>query len=142
MLDKSIDGALLALRKQIIRGNGEGLKHVEALLAVRDVPMPRVLPAKGPDVAGKGQMAALALKALRDGPKTLAGIAAAHVAERRPGLSQFDAKKRTALALYKLRKRGMVRREGAGVVAGPVGPSPMLRTMLLQYRICCPDQYA
>lgn len=111
MLDKSIDGALLALRKQIIRGNGERLDHVEALLAARDVPMPRVLPAKGADVAGKGQMAALALEALRGGPKTLAEVAA-HVAERRPGLRQFDAKKRTALALNKLRKRGMVHREG------------------------------
>jgi hypothetical protein len=54
MQDKTIDGALLALRKQIIREKREGLAHVEALLALRGVHMPAVLPAKRKDVAGKG----------------------------------------------------------------------------------------
>ena len=49
MLDKSMDGARLALRKGIIRGDGAGLEHVEALLALRRVTLPRVLPAKRAD---------------------------------------------------------------------------------------------
>ena len=79
MQDKSINGALLALRKQIIRGDLDGLAHVEALLAMRGVPMPAVLPAKRRDVARKGHMAAMILEALRHGPKPLRKIAA-HVA--------------------------------------------------------------
>lgn len=50
MLDKPIDSALLNLRRHIIRGNPDGLDHVEALLVHRGIdpaahhvplPMPR-----------------------------------------------------------------------------------------------------
>ena len=51
-MDKSIDRALLAPRKKIIRGNLDGLDHVEALLAMRGVDMPEVRPATRSGVAG------------------------------------------------------------------------------------------
>jgi hypothetical protein len=54
MQDKTISNALLALRKQIIRGDSDGLAQVETLLRMRSVDMPRVLPAKRSDVARKG----------------------------------------------------------------------------------------
>lgn len=107
MLDKSIDGALLTLRKQIIRGDGEGLEHVEALLILRRVQMPRVMPAKRPDVARRGTLKLLLLSALRDGPKTLQEVVA-FVAVHRPNLSHADNYKRTQLALLKLRMKGVV----------------------------------
>jgi len=69
MQDKSVNSALLALRKQIIRGDLDGLAHVEALLAMRGVAMPAVLPAKRPDVVRRGHMAVMIPNALRDGPK-------------------------------------------------------------------------
>ena len=69
MLDKSVDGALLALRKNIIRSKLDRLEHVEALLAMRGVDMSRVLPAKKSCVAGRGHSRAWILDALRDGPK-------------------------------------------------------------------------
>ena len=111
MQDRTINNALLALRKQIIREGGEGQDHVEALLQMRGVDMPRVLPPKRKDVAGKGLMTRLVLDALRDGPKS-AETVTAYVAPRRPELSPEAAKKRTALALTKAKKRGLVRREG------------------------------
>jgi len=111
MQDKTINNALLALRKQIIREGGNGLGHVEALLQMRGADIPRVLPLKRKDVAGRGLMARLVLEALRDGPQT-AEVVTAYVAPRRPELSQEAAKKRTALALTKMKKRGLVRREG------------------------------
>lgn len=115
MQDKSIDGALLALRKQIIRSKGDGLAHVEALLTLRDVPMPRVLPVKTPDAARRGQMRALVYEALRGGPKPLQDIVA-HVAAARPELVPHAAYKRTTQALAKMRtcERGGVLAEKRG----------------------------
>lgn len=107
MQDKSIDGALLALRKQIIRGDGDGLAHVEALLSLRGVHMPAVLPAKRKDVAGKGVMTAIILEALCDGPKPLPAIVA-HVADRRPKLDPEFAYGRTVRVLCKMKRRGLV----------------------------------
>jgi hypothetical protein len=54
MQDKAIDSALLNLRKQIMRGGGDGLEHVEARLGLRGVDMPAVLPAKRSCAAGRG----------------------------------------------------------------------------------------
>jgi len=110
MQDKSIDGALLALRKQIIRGDLDGLEHVEALLRLRGVDMPRVMPAKRKDVARKGLMTLLILDILRDGPKTLLEVAA-RVAEKRPE-SADRAYSRTAQALSKMKAKGLVWHEG------------------------------
>ena len=111
MQDKTINNALLALRKQIIRGDDEGLNHVESLLRMRGVDMPRVMPPKRKDVARRGLMSALVLGALRDEPKTTVEVAA-YIAPRRPELSPEAVHKRTALCLTKLKKRGLVGREG------------------------------
>ncbi len=73
MQDKSIDGALLALRKQIIRDDAQRLMYVEAVLALRGVHTPAVLPAKRKDVAGKG-MSVIILEALNDGPLHMRSI--------------------------------------------------------------------
>ena len=42
MQDKSINGALIKLRAQIIRGGLNGLVQVEALLIARGIDLPRV----------------------------------------------------------------------------------------------------
>lgn len=102
MQDKTIDNALLALRKQIIRSKGDGLARVEALLMLRGVAMPKVLPAKKRDVARRGQMRALVLEALRDGPKSLREIVA-HVAAATPELEPRAAYVRTTQALARMR---------------------------------------
>lgn len=111
MLDKSIDGALLALRKQIIRGNGEGLAHVEALCLLRGVDMPAVLPAKRADVARKGMMRLIILDGIRKGYRTQRDLAA-YVAIQRPELSPCAAYVRTTQALQKLRRAGILRLNG------------------------------
>ena len=110
MQDKSINNALLALRKQMIREGGDGLSHVEALLQMRGVAMPAVLPAKT-DAAGKGRMAWMLMEALRERPMTQRE-AAAYVLERRPELSPEAAYKRAALGLARLKRRGALAREG------------------------------
>jgi len=107
MQDKTINNALLALRKQIIRGDGKGLAQAESLLRMRGVDMPRVLPAKRSDVARKGQMSKLVLDALRGAPMTTIQVAD-HVARNRPELTPEAAKKRAGLCLTKLKARGMV----------------------------------
>jgi len=110
MLDKSIDGALLALRKQIIRGNGEGLAQVEALCRMRGVDMPAVLPAKRADAARRGMMSLIILDGIRKGYTSQRALAA-YVASQRPELSPCAAYARTTQALQKLRRAGLVRRE-------------------------------
>lgn len=107
MQDKSINGALLALRKQIIRGDLDGLAHVEALLVLRGVDLPAVLPAKRQDAARRGHMSALILDALRGGPKPLSEIAD-HVASKRPEIDDRAAYVRTTQALDRLKRKGRV----------------------------------
>ena len=111
MQDRTIDNALLALRKQVIREGTEGQDHVEALLQMRGVDMPHVLPAKRKDVAGKGLMARLVLESLRDGPKPLREVVS-HVARHRPELDYRAAYIRTTQALARMKGRGLVRRDG------------------------------
>jgi hypothetical protein len=94
MQDKSIDGALLALRKQIIRGKLDGLEHVEALLLMRGVDLPRVMPPKRPDAARRGHMARLVIGALREGPKTMRELVPI-IADQQPNISQEAAYIRT-----------------------------------------------
>lgn len=107
MLENSIDGALLALRKQIIREKREGLAHVEALLSMRGVHMPAVLPAKHKDAARKGYMAIWVMQALRDGPLPFRGVVA-HAELQRPELELEAVRSRTGQALYKLKYSGHV----------------------------------
>ena len=119
MQDKTIDNALLALRKQIIRGDLDGLGYVEALLRLRGVDMPRVKPARRKDVARKGLMTLLVLDILRDGPKPLREIAA-RVAEARPE-SADRAYHRTAHTLSNMKAKGLVGNDGRVWKLAPQG---------------------
>lgn len=110
MLDKSIDGALLALRKQIIKQGAEGLAHVEALLELRGVSMPKVTVLCAP-VAKRGCMRRMALQSLKDGPMTRRQIVD-HIAPLRPDVPPERLYWRVDAALQKLRKAGVAARDG------------------------------
>ena len=110
MQDRTIDSALLVLRKQIIQGDGVGREHVDALLMQRGIALPRVRPART-NVAGKGVMARMALEALRDGPHT-ARYVSEYIAARRPELSFDKVHVFTAVTLTKLKNRGLVMHDG------------------------------
>lgn len=99
---------MLALRKATIREGRVGLAHVEALLVMRGVHMPALLPAKKPDAARRGAMSLLVLEFLKGGPKPLPDIAA-HVASKRPEIDERAAYIRTTQAMDRLKRRGMVR---------------------------------
>lgn len=111
MLDSSIDSALLALRKQIMRGTGEGLEHVEAILRLRNVPLPRVLPARRADCAKSGQMRRMIFEALRAGGLSLREVSLL-VAHRRPELTFAQALKRSSQCLDRMNTLGLVERRG------------------------------
>ncbi len=117
MQDRTINAALLLLRARIIRGDGAGREHVEALLSLRGVPLPRVWPGPRSDAASKGTMQRMLLAALKDGPKTR-GELVALVAAQRPGLEWVNLGDRTDKALVHLRLGGLAVREermGRGV---------------------------
>ena len=99
MQDRTIDNALLALRKQIIRSQLEGRGQVEKLLRLRDVPIPCVMMYS----AYRGCMKRLILDALQDRPKTLCEVVA-HVATGRPELTRETAYQRTAQRLYRMKQ--------------------------------------
>jgi hypothetical protein len=111
MQDRTIDNALLALRKQIIRGNLDGLDHVEALLRPRGVQMSAVLPSKRCDVARRGHMRLLVTEALGDGGKTTVEVAAS-VAAKGPEITPEAAHKRAALCLSRMKREGLLMSEG------------------------------
>ncbi len=111
MLDKTIDSALLNLRKKLIRGDGEGLEHVEALLRLRRIDPPRVLPTKRNDAAKCGHMTMMIRDVLRDGPKPMQEIAS-YIVARRPEISNDVAYKRTTQALANMKFRGQVQNDG------------------------------
>ncbi len=113
MQDKTITNALLELRKQIIRGNLEGLDHVNALLVARgiDPAKLRVGAKRKPDRARQGIMRLMVMEALRSGPKRYAEISAL-VAPRRPEITPEATHKRTAQALDRMQQAGLVKREG------------------------------
>lgn len=107
MQDRTIDNALLALRKQIIRGGLEGRDQVEALLWLRGLPIPRTMGYP----ACRGCMKRLILDALSSGPKPLCDVVA-HVVAGRPELTGETAYHRTAQRLYRMKLAGLVWREG------------------------------
>ena len=111
MQDKTINNALLALRKQIIRGGGDGLDHVQALLEQRGVVMPRVLPAKRLDVAKRGHMRLWLLEALSERPMRLAELTEA-VALKVPHVPPDRTYKRVSQALCKMKACGLVVSDG------------------------------
>lgn len=107
MQDRTINSALLALRKQMIRGEGEGLDHVEALLALRGIHPPRVMPAKRRDVAKRGYMRIWLLDALRKRPMRLAELVEA-VRQHQPDVAYDRISRRTSNVLWKMRRDGLV----------------------------------
>ncbi len=107
MQDKSIDGALLALRKQMIRGKLDGIAHVETLLVMRGVDLPEVRIAKKADAARRGHMRRWVIEALKDGPQPRRVIAK-HVASKRPELTAKQAHERLDQCLWKMKQAGLV----------------------------------
>lgn len=100
MQDRTINNALLALYRA-----GEGLEHVEALMAMRGVEKPiRMLDRP----LSRGKCKRLALSLL---PCTSSKIADA-IQEAVPGISRKSACQRAYMTLTRLENRGMVRREG------------------------------
>ena len=111
MLPKTIDAALLNLRAQIVRDGGEGLEHVEALLALRGCALPRVVPKAPPRWFQRRERGRLILAELRGGPvRSRANVAA--VSARRPELVPDEARRSVHAALAKLRAKGLVRHRG------------------------------
>lgn len=82
MLPKTIDAALLNLRAQIVRDGGDGLAHVEALLAMRGcaiVPVPRKA---APPQFRRGELRRMIFAELRNGPVRGREIVARILAKR------------------------------------------------------------
>lgn len=128
MQDKTINNVLLALRKNLIRDAGGGLTHVEKLLAMRDVPMPAVLPARKQCAAGRGISRAMVMDALRDGPKLRRDIVR-HVAAQRPEIPADVAYRRVDQCLWKMRK--------AGLIVQDFGPDGCLWRLAMPPIRCC-----
>jgi hypothetical protein len=103
-----INATASALRMQMIRGDLDGSAHVEALLVVRGLDMPDVLPAQRIDAARRGQMAVFVPSALRSGAKTQATVVAAYASAKRPELTPEAAYKRASMLF------GEVSAQGAG----------------------------
>ena len=113
MLDKSITSALLALRAQIIRGNLDGLDHVEALLVQRGIDpaahhVPRPIPR---DSCKLREVKLIIIAALRDGPKRPAEIGVYFMACK-PEITPDRAMIRVYRAIYKLRDSGGIVSDG------------------------------
>ncbi|WP_176224399.1 hypothetical protein [Maritimibacter sp. HL-12] len=98
------------MRRDLIRTGGEGLEHVEALLLLRGVRLPKAFVPDGP-IAKNGQMKKMVLDALRDGGKTRRELVD-HIAALRPDVSPECAYWRTDAALSALRAKGLVSHEG------------------------------
>lgn len=113
MQDRTITNALLTVRAQIIRGNLDGLDHVNALLVARGVDPSKLQMGRKrkPDQARQGIMRLMVLDALSDGPKR-ADVIALQIAALRPEITPQAAHKRTAQALSKMRTAGLVDRDG------------------------------
>jgi len=101
MQDKTINNVLLALRRQIIRDEGNGLDHVEALLRDRDVSIPRAVQISP---MSRGECRRLMLSIL---PCT-APEAARAVMQRVPDISYRSAYHRAYMALRRLVDDGRV----------------------------------
>ena len=104
MQDRTINNALLALRKQ---GGPQG-KIAEALLDMRNVPLPKHIQDQP---FGRGETKHILLSALQSGPKTYAQLGEA-IRQARPDITPRAAANRSYQALLRLEDRGLVRREG------------------------------
>lgn len=104
MQDRTINNALLALRKQ---GGTQG-KLAEVLLDMRGVEPPRYYqqsPFK------RGETVQLVLDALRAGPQTTHTIGKV-IRQERPDITPRAAANRAYHALLRLEEKGLVRRDG------------------------------
>ena len=112
MLDKTIDSALINLRKQIIRGDLDGLEHVNALLVTRGV-YPGILPPsyRRFTQSKRGDTKRAIIAALTDGPKRPSDVAR-HMCQQMPSLSYQAASARVHQALARMAASGLVKREG------------------------------
>ena len=104
MQDRTIDNALLALRKQ---GGPQG-KIAEALLDMRGVSLPNIYSTKQ---MRRGQSSRYVLNALRDGPKTCPQIAD-QLGFDMPHLTRRECLQRVDNALRRVEVKGLVRRDG------------------------------
>lgn len=111
MQDKTITNALIALRKQIIRGNLDGLAHVEALLALRQVPLVHVPRRKPADSCKQREAKMIMLDALRTGPKTAEQLRASFAAAR-PDVLPDRVMIRVYQAIYRMRDKGLIVKDG------------------------------
>jgi hypothetical protein len=111
MLDKTITAALLALRRQIIRENLDGLAHVEALLELRQVPLVHVPRMKPADSCKQREAKMIMLDALRPGPKTAEQLRAAFAAAR-PDVASDRVMIRVYQAIYRMRDKGLIVKDG------------------------------
>lgn len=110
MQDRSINNALLALRKQIILGKLDGLDHVEALLRLRGVRLRQVHnPCR--NKARHGAMSRMVLQCLCGGPKSVDTVAE-YVAKQRAELPPKDARIRARQVLNNLSRKGLVGYDG------------------------------
>jgi hypothetical protein len=104
---ETIVRVLYRLRAEIIREGQDGLEHVDALLRLRGAnPEAKRVPPKVARQFGRGKLRLAILRALRDGPRTGAQIAAAVAAER--GLTAERARAHAYPTLSKLRAEGHV----------------------------------
>ena len=111
MLDKTITNALLQLHAQIVRGNLDGLAHVEALLMARGVVPPRIARAHAGNSLSRHAMRRMMVDALRAGPK--GGVAAArYIAEHQPSISYREAQQRVHQALTRMVSNGFAVKDG------------------------------
>lgn len=113
MLDKTIDSALVNLRKQIIRGNLDGLDHLEALLILRgiDPAIQHVTKPRPDNLLARRAMGMLILDCLRGGPKRGRDVAR-YLSEREPSVTYAQAMRRVYQGLHRLHKHGVVTRDG------------------------------
>ena len=104
MQDRTIDNALLAL----CRKGGEQAALARQILVMRGAPLPKVIHDRP---LSRGRCARLMLAALSAGPITTLE-AREWVLAAVPGVSGASAYQRAFLALLRLERAGMVRREG------------------------------
>lgn len=111
MQDRTINNALLALRKQ---GGTQG-KLAEVLLDMRGVPAPAYYQDQP---LYRGGTKAVILHALREGPQSTQGLGDA-IRQLRPDISRRSAANRAYQALLRMEDKGLVRREGRVWMAIP-----------------------
>lgn len=112
---ETINRALLNLRAQIVREDGKGLRHVNALLRLRGIDpdsqhVPEPLPSNR---FRRSELKRLIVRTLRSVPHTGRELAAA-VASHRPGVDPETLYRRVCASLTLLHRAGAVR-NGNGV---------------------------